>query len=362
MRAPFPYYGGKRRWDDTILQAFGPERKAVYVEPFVGSGAVLLANPLPYAREIVCDTSGYICNFHRALRAAPDETAYYADWPTIHHDLTARHRWLLRWGAENAERLSDDPDFYDAKAAGWWVWGMSLWIGGGWCLGKPTRLPGGIPAVGSKMGGKGVSAQRIDTGPGDTRPLVNHDWSGNGVSAQRINIPDSRQRSANRMGGYGVAAQKRGEGNPADHEPMSGQRLQTWFRALAKRWESVIILNRDFESALTDTLLQQVKSSSKPPVKVLLDPPYRTDRRSKFLYDSDFAGESDDVAERAYRWAVANADRPGFAVAYFCHEGDFPVPAGWTALTKSLNSPSSHSQGRRDMLLLSPGASENRLL
>ena len=44
---PTPYHGGKRRWADEILAAFGPERECVYVEPFSGSAAVLLANPRP---------------------------------------------------------------------------------------------------------------------------------------------------------------------------------------------------------------------------------------------------------------------------------------------------------------------------
>ena len=35
------------------------------------------------------------------------------------------------WSMAGALRLT--PDFYDVKVAGWWVWGLSNWIGGGWC-------------------------------------------------------------------------------------------------------------------------------------------------------------------------------------------------------------------------------------
>jgi hypothetical protein len=35
-----------------------------------------------------------------------------------------------------ARRMADDPDLYDCRIAGWWVWGINQWIGGGWC-----RLP-----------------------------------------------------------------------------------------------------------------------------------------------------------------------------------------------------------------------------
>ena len=82
----------------------------------------------------MCDLDGGICNFWRAVTADPEAVAHWCDWPTIHQDLTARHSWLRQWFTDNALRLSSDPEFYDARAAGWWVWGISLWIGGEWCM------------------------------------------------------------------------------------------------------------------------------------------------------------------------------------------------------------------------------------
>ena len=70
----------------------------MYVEPFAGSLACLLARPTGGgAREIVCDLDGGIANFWRAVEADPDAVAYWADHPSIHHDLTARHKWLKAW-------------------------------------------------------------------------------------------------------------------------------------------------------------------------------------------------------------------------------------------------------------------------
>ena len=129
MKAPFPWFGGKGRWADAIWARLG--RVDVYVEPFAGSLAVLLANPERPGREIVCDKDGLICNFWRSLRTDPEATAYWADYPTIHQDLTARNVWLRAWCAEHSARLSEDPDWHDPKAAGWWVWwAISLLIGG----------------------------------------------------------------------------------------------------------------------------------------------------------------------------------------------------------------------------------------
>ena len=43
LKAPFPYFGGKSRVADIVWSRFGDVRN--YVEPFFGSGAVLLARP-----------------------------------------------------------------------------------------------------------------------------------------------------------------------------------------------------------------------------------------------------------------------------------------------------------------------------
>ena len=295
LRAPFPYYGGKSYLAETVLARLDP--CMVYAEPFAGSLAVLLASE-PHVREIVCDTDGHIANFWRALRGAPDEVAYWADYPSYHQDLTARHKWLIRWAREHGERLSDDVGYYDARAAGWWVWGLALWIGGGWCVdGDPSEKR---PRLADHPGGRGVNAQRLTRGQ---RPRVTSKGpGGQGVSAQRATL---------------------------DGEVGSGARLLPWFEALAERLSRVVVLNRSWESALTPTVLMHTPSGPKPPVGVLLDPPYRTDTgRADTLYHSDYAGESSDTATAAYRWAVEHGET--YRIAYCCRDGDFDTPPGWT--------------------------------
>ena len=136
----------------------------VYVEPFAGSLACLLARPDGAGqREIVCDLDGGISNFWRAVTAEPDLVAAWADYPTFHADLTARHKWLRAWFAEHSAELSADPHFYCAKVAGWWVWGISLWIGGGWCNATLVRITDKRPMPMQKMAvGKGAIAKRIN--------------------------------------------------------------------------------------------------------------------------------------------------------------------------------------------------------
>jgi hypothetical protein len=131
LRAPFPYFGGKSRVADIVWQAFGHD-VANYVEPFAGSLAVLLARPGEPRIETVNDKNCYLSNFWRATKHAPDEVAEWADWPVNEADLHARHLWLVNQ-SDFIERMKTDPDHYDAKIAGWWLWGACAWIGGGWC-------------------------------------------------------------------------------------------------------------------------------------------------------------------------------------------------------------------------------------
>ena len=370
LSAPFPYFGGKSRWIDTVWQRIG--KVGVASEPCCGTAVMTLNNPFPAPREVICELNAYIANFYRSLVGDYEQSAYWADWPTNHHDLTARHRWLLAQGPELRERMVADPDDYDPKIAGWWVWGQSSWIGHGWCDPRcaekdqvPTFRPGGrgintqrvnLPVEDKRPkvpdgGGSGVSAQR-DRVPHDKVPRVPCNGGGKGVQQQRDQIPrcttepggqgvsmqrvaakDQRPHSAIYPGGQGVSMQRNtlhGDGI------LDGSRLRPWFRAIAERLAGVIILNRSWESALTDSVLQQTPSSPKPSVGVFLDPPYRTQRkdggkRSTGLYQGDTTAASDDVAAATYAWAVEHGER--YRVAYCMHEGDFPIPPGWTAET-----------------------------
>lgn len=70
VRPAFPYYGGKARMAATIAGLLPPHR--LYVEPFAGSAAVLLAKA-PSKHEVINDADGNVVAFFRALRDHPAE-------------------------------------------------------------------------------------------------------------------------------------------------------------------------------------------------------------------------------------------------------------------------------------------------
>lgn len=158
LRAPFPWFGGKSRAAGLVWSALGDVTN--YVEPFAGSLAVMLARPRVIGMETVNDADAHLCNFWRAAQASPDAVTGFADWPVNEADLHARHKWLLARRAELLASLDADPEFFDAKTAGWWLWGLSQWIGDGWCgEGKPSRK---IPNI-DGHGGKGVHSVTAST-------------------------------------------------------------------------------------------------------------------------------------------------------------------------------------------------------
>ena len=354
LRAPYPYSGGKGRRARLIWEHFGDPWG--YFEPFAGSLAVLLARPDPCEREIVADTNGYVCNLWRSIQADPDAVAYWADWPTIHDDLTARRLYLLKWMSGIKERLREDDEFYDAKAAGYWCWGMSHWIGG-------SRFPEGnagesIPHVKTSDSGQGVSMQRKRIPVDDQIPHVNNPSGGQGVSAQRkTGIPGSDPDEMDIIpsvsasaGGRGVSMQR--HRIPATPGIIDGSRLRPWMRALSVRLQRVHVVNRPWTTICHSerTFLGQ-SDTSKPTIALLMDPPYLTDERTN-TYDKTFDGE-DEVARDAYEWSVEHGEK--YRIAYCCHEGDFPVPDGWTvALDGFMGIRRADRQDRQDAIMFSP--------
>jgi len=149
LKAPFPYFGGKAAIANEVWRCLGQPKH--YLEPFFGSGAVLLARPdyQPGVHiETICDQDGFVCNVWRSLQSAPDEVARWCDWPVNHCDLSARKLCLISHEGRLLENLTADPDWFDAKLAGYWIWAASCWIGGGL-----TRI-GQIPHLSD--GGMGV--------------------------------------------------------------------------------------------------------------------------------------------------------------------------------------------------------------
>jgi DNA adenine methylase len=159
-KPPFVYFGGKSPVAQVVWDALGAD-VANYVEPFAGSAAVLFLRPQVGNIETINDADGFVSNVWRSIKADSDEVARWADELVSEAELHARHLWLLGQRERLTERLMGDPDFYDAKAAGFWIWGINCWIGSGWCSGNgPWVAEGGVLTLRNPC--QGACAERLE--------------------------------------------------------------------------------------------------------------------------------------------------------------------------------------------------------
>lgn len=286
LSAPFPWFGGKSRVASVIWERFGTVRN--YVEPFFGSGAVLLARPRPFdGVETINDLDGFVANFWRSIRLSPQETARWADWPVSEADLHARHYWLVTEGRARLAPLLGDPEGHDPQVAGWWVWGLCCWIGSGWCSGAGPWVWTG-------------AAWEKSTG-GVSRKLPHLGDAGKGINRNLPHLGD-------RNGGEG-----KGMLRPSVDIPAT-------FAALSARLARVRIACGDWSRVTGDSVTWR-----HGPTAVFLDPPYAMAERAA-VYATDT-----DVSAEVRAWAIEAGRHPDMRICLAAYDGEHAMPEGWTA-------------------------------
>ena len=319
-KTPWPWFGGKSDAAEAVWAALGDVDH--YVEPFAGSLAVLLRRPhvanRTYHSETVNDLDGLLCNAWRAIARDPDAVAYAASWPVCEADLHARHLALLAWrAAGNGERLMADPDFYDARMAGWWAWGQSCWIGAGWCSGRGPWTVGADGRIAKRTKGEGVKRTLphiSDDGRGVARPQAREE----GVERKLPHISDD---------GRGVNHANAREEGVGEYHPMTMPELARWLRFLSARLRHVRILNGAWERACTSGALQSLQVRKGGHCGVFLDPPYDNAVRDSNIYAEDGGTPAADA--RAWCLANGNNSRYRIVLAGFDAEHGELARAGW---------------------------------
>ena len=290
LQAPFPWFGGKRRVAPEVWARFGDVDN--YVEPFFGSGAVLLNRPAKHAAKIetVNDLDGFVANFWRAVAADPEMVAHHADWPVIEADLNARHAWLVSQRGSLLAHMEGNPDHYDAKIAGWWVAGLCGWIGSGYCSGKGPW----IVRDGMLVDRRGSAS---NAGQGINRQMPHVGDAGQGINRQMPHVGDAGQ----------------------------GAFILDWMLALQARMRDVRVFSGGWERCLSESVTTRHGMTG-----VFLDPPYGDEIEQTRVYATDSGTVSDDV--RA--WCIENGNNRLLRIALCGYEGeghDALLDYGWTA-------------------------------
>lgn len=286
--APFPYFGGKSKIAHVVWEHLGAE-VTNYVEPFAGSLATLLLRPGGAGKiETVNDFDGLLANVWRAVAADPDAVAEYADWPVNECDLHARHLWLVGQRDTVTSKLMGNPDWFDAKAAGWWIWGACAWIGSGWCSGAGPWI--------------GVDGELVDR-----RQLPHVGDAGRGINRQLPHVGNAGQGINRKLPHVGNAGR--------------GEFIREWFRELSARLRNVRVACGDFERVLSSSVTTRHGMTG-----VFLDPPY--DAGNHDPYSSSGKG----VARRAAEWCAMNTAESNLKIvlAGYSGEHDWLEVLGWT--------------------------------
>lgn len=278
MKAPFPYFGGKSKIASRIWAHLGAD-VTNYVEPFAGSLAVLLGRPGGAGKvETVNDFDGLLANVWRAVAKDPDAVAHFADWPVNECDLHARHLWLVGQREALTSRLMGDPDWFDAKAAGWWIWGVCAWIGSGWCSGKGPWIAHDGELV-------------------DSRQLPHVGNAGQGINRQLPHVGDAGQGINRKLPHVGDAGR--------------GAYISELFAELSARLRDVRVACGDFERVLSDACTTRHGVTG-----VFLDPPYEAGNTDPYAQ----CGKG--VSERAAAWCFVNGNRPNMRIVLAGYDGE----------------------------------------
>lgn len=280
MQSPFVWFGGKRSVAHIVWEALGNVEH--FVEPFFGSGAVLLNRPHNPRCETVNDADGLLANFWRAVSLDPEAVAHHAANPVNEADLHARHLWLVNAKAGITERLMGDPDWFEPRAAGWWVWGVNCWIGGGFCSGD-----------GPWVSVDGVFQKR-DTGQGVNRKLPHLSNTGQGVNRQLPHLGNEGRGTVRSIAG--------------DREEF----LRGWFCDLAARLQHVRVACGDW----TRVCGPSVTRSAGGICGIFFDPPYDLDMRTAV-----YANESN-CARDVLAWCEANGNDPTLRIVLAGYDGE----------------------------------------
>ena len=336
LRSPYPYFDAKRMIMPDVWVRLGGVRN--FIDPFIGSGASLWGRPEPFEGvETVNDLDGFIPNLLRAIQGDPDMVARYADWPVIEADLHARHQWLVNHRSM-VEKLIDDPEWFDAKIAGWWVWGISCWLGSGWCkrpaesTGKMTRKK---PIL--QHAAHGVHRRQKTSGTQRTKPVLER--AARGIHRQNHG-PDTQLITTDRTKPFLHGS---GLGIHSDNGRSGRLGLAEYLNELSARLNNVRVLCGDWRRVLTPSVI-----SDRGITAIFLDPPYAIEEYSKRLYAID-----SDVSRDVRAWALEHGDDPMLRIALcgFDSEHDNAIPDTWERLRwKSSGSMRrSDEDGKREM-------------
>ena len=330
MKPPFPYFGGKHRAASIVWSALGDP--SGYVEPFAGSAAVLLARPAFDGRrvETINDLDGWLVNMWRAIQHAPEMVARHATGPVVEIDYHARLAWLQERRSDGlVSWLEGDPEAFDAKAAGWWLYVTACGIGDPWGRG-PWRI--------------------IDGRLQDTRALPHLGDAGRGVNRELPHLGDAGKGVNRKLPHLGNAGQ--GVNRALPHLGDAGQGVLGYLTALSQRLARVRITCGSWKRVVQPSVVR-AGTGGDGARAIFLDPPYTT---SGDLYATTTDGTT--ASQDAREWCKTAPPDLRIILCGYDDEHDELIDLGWAKREGKSGGGAGYStrsdNGQRERLWLSP--------
>jgi hypothetical protein len=227
--------------------------------------------------------------------------------------------WLVGRKESLASRLEADPDYYDAKIAGWWLWGINCWIGSGFCAGVgPWHVVDGeLRSDASEGAGAWRQRPRLGAGQGIHRQRP-HIGADQGIHRKRPHLGNDGQGIHRQLPNIGEAG---GKGKGTHKQAWAGH-LEEMMQALSDRLRRVRVCSGDWSR-----VCGPVPTVKRGLTGVFLDPPYSQDERESELYRVEMA-----VADEVREWAIEQGNDPLMRIALCGYEGEHEIPETWECL------------------------------
>ncbi len=301
MKAPFPYFGGKKLIAEKVWEILGDCDG--YVEPFFGSGAMLWKRPnWEGTYELINDKDCHVANVWRSIRNAPDQVAEWADFPINHAELNARSEYLKANAKAMRQAVGTDESYFDPKMAGYWIWCACLWIGAS-DLNEESKEREDWNRPIPRLSGVGIFNQECK------------EWN--------TAIPV--------LGKYAGIFSKKTRDNGFEGEALLPRNngIYNWMRVLANRLKDVTGLCGDWKRGLHTIEMGQSHHIANS-CAIFLDPPYGGENKHDIVYTED----SFNVAKEVREWCVANGSRKHLRIALcgYGNEHDELLSHGWQKL------------------------------
>lgn len=296
IKAPFPYFGGKSKASDLIWSRLGIDINR-YVEPFFGSGAVLLNRPQAFdGLMVVNDKDCLIANFWRAIKQKPEEVAEYACQQVNEADMHAQHIYIINKLEKLSAKVMGDLDYCDTKIAGMWCHGLCCWIGHGYCSGNgPWNA---VEVEDGTMEMRKIDREQI--GVRKKLPFLGH--KGMGVAKQ---LPFLAHK------GHGVT------------KNLKLEFITQWFNELQEKLFDVKVCCGDWERVCSIGTMTATGLCG-----VLFDPPYSQT-------DAVYSHDGNDISSSVREWCKEHYNNKLLRIALCGHDGEHNEleSLGWTVET-----------------------------